>query len=276
MIEALLVGLCGLLLGSFLNVCVHRMPRDLSVVRPRSYCPACEAPIAWYDNIPVLSYVLLHARCRKCGARISFRYPLVELLTGGLFFLYVYGLGMTGEALKYCLFSFLLVGLIFSDIEERILPDEFTLGGWLAGLGLAWFVPLESDLVGLVLNLAGADWPPRAMSLAEAVVGSMIPALGLWMCGALYEAIRHREGLGFGDVKMVGCLGAFLGLRPTLLIFFLGSMAGAVLGLVFILLRRKDVATFELPFGSFLGGAALLVAAGMSGMARAVFGWPAL
>lgn len=276
MIEALLAALAGLLSGSFLNVCVYRMPRDLSVVRPRSHCPACEAPIAWYDNIPVLSYVLLHARCRKCGARIPFRYPLVELLTGGLFFLYVYGLGLTGEALKYCLFSALMVGLVFSDIEERILPDEFTLGGWLAGAALAWFVPLEGDIVGLVLNLAGADWPPRALSLAEAVVGSIVPALALWMCGALYEAIRHREGLGFGDVKMVGCLGAFLGLRSTLLVFFLGSLAGAVLGLVFILLRRKDVATFELPFGSFLGAAALLVAAVMSGMAREVFGWPNL
>jgi leader peptidase (prepilin peptidase)/N-methyltransferase len=276
MMEALVAALAGLLLGSFLNVCVYRMPRDLSVVRPRSYCPVCEAPIAWYDNIPVLSYVRLRARCRKCGARIPFRYPLVELLTGSLFFLYVYGLGLTGEALKYCLFSALMVGLIFSDLEERILPDEFTLGGWLAGLAVAWLVPLESDIVGLVLHLAGADWPPRALSLAEAVVGSIVPALALWMCGALYEAIRHREGLGFGDVKMVGCLGAFLGLRATLMVFFLGSLAGAVLGLVFILLRRKDVATFELPFGSFLGAAALLVAAVMSGMAEAVFGWPAL
>ncbi len=276
MIEALLAALAGLLIGSFLNVCVYRMPRDLSVVRPRSHCPACEAPIAWYDNIPVLSYVLLHARCRQCGARIPFRYPLVELLTGALFFLYVDGLGLTGEALKYCLFSALMVGLVFSDIEARILPDEFTLGGWLAGAALAWLVPLEGDIVGLVLKLAGADWPPRALSLAEAVVGSIVPALALWMCGALYEAIRHREGLGFGDVKMVGCLGAFLGLRSTLLVFFLGSLAGAVLGLVFILLRRKDVATFELPFGSFLGAAALLVAAVMSGMAQEVFGWPNL
>lgn len=276
MMEALLAGLCGLLLGSFLNVCVHRMPRDLSIVRPRSFCPACEVPIAWYDNIPVLSYALLRARCRKCGARIPVRYPLVELLTGGLFFLFVLGLGPTGEAFKFCLFSALMVGLIFSDIEERILPDEFTLGGWLAGLGLAWLIPLEGDLAGLLLHLAGVDWPPRAVSLTEAAVGSLVPALALWVCGALYEAIRHREGLGFGDVKMVGCLGAFLGLRSALLIFFLGSMAGAVLGLIFILLRRKDVATFELPFGSFLGAAALLVAAVMSGMTGAVFGWPAL
>ena len=114
MIEALLAVLFGLLIGSFLNVCIHRWPRDLSVVRPRSHCPKCEKMIAWYDNVPVLSYVLLRGRCRHCGERISWRYPVVELMTGALFFNFVYGArGVTPAAMKMCVFSALLVGLLF-------------------------------------------------------------------------------------------------------------------------------------------------------------------
>ncbi|HXM44201.1 MAG TPA: prepilin peptidase, partial [Bryobacteraceae bacterium] len=128
-VEASLALLFGLVIGSFLNVCVYRLPQDLSVVRPRSYCPACSYPIAWYDNIPLLSYALLRGRCRHCKAPISVRYPVVELMTGGLFFVFVWRLGAGVPAVKFCLLSALLVGLTFSDLEARILPDEFTLGG---------------------------------------------------------------------------------------------------------------------------------------------------
>src|SRR5271154_237031 len=124
MLEAALAGIFGLLIGSFLNVCIYRFPRDLSVVRPRSFCPECEKPIAWYDNIPLLSYALLKGRCRNCGKPILARYPIVEALTGVLFFSFVGTFGLTLAASKFCLLSALLVGMIFADLEERILPDE--------------------------------------------------------------------------------------------------------------------------------------------------------
>jgi len=133
--------LFGLLIGSFLNVCIYRWPRDLSVVRPRSYCPACEAPIAWYDNVPLVSYAILGGRCRHCGARISLRYPLVEALTGGLFFLLVYRYGLTLFTGKMCVFTAMMVALLFTDLEARILPDEFTVWGTVVGLLFALRAP---------------------------------------------------------------------------------------------------------------------------------------
>src|SRR5947209_7084058 len=141
MIEILLAILAGLLIGSFLNVCIFRLPRDLSVVRPRSFCPACEHPIAWFDNIPLVSFILVRGRCRYCQNRISIRYPGVELLTGILFFLAVFTLGPTATAAKLCAFCAIMIELIFSDFEERILPDEFTLGGTALGLIFAGLIP---------------------------------------------------------------------------------------------------------------------------------------
>src|SRR4029077_9090137 len=127
MIEAALAFLFGLLIGSFLNVCIYRLPRDLSVVRPRSHCPYCEHMIAGYDNIPLFSFLILRGKCRHCGAKIPWRYPLVELCTGVLFALVVAALGLTLPALKYCIYGAILIDLIATDLEERILPDEFTL-----------------------------------------------------------------------------------------------------------------------------------------------------
>lgn len=260
MIEAALAFLFGLLIGSFLNVCIHRLPRDLSVVRPRSHCPACERQIAWYDNVPLVSYILLRARCRHCGTRIAWRYPAVELLTGALFAAAVWHLGATPAAAKLCLFAALQVGLIFSDLEELILPDEFTLGGLAAGLALALVIPLENSAAGALFWLAGIEAGPRALSLAEAALGAAVPAGFLWFGGWLFEKVRHKEGLGFGDVKLVAMIGAFLGLRGALLTILAGSVLGSVVGLLYIKLTGKDAATYQLPFGTFLGIAAILVA----------------
>jgi leader peptidase (prepilin peptidase)/N-methyltransferase len=151
MLESVVAIIAGLLIGSFLNVCIYRMPRDLSVVRPRSFCPACERPIAWYDNIPVLSYFILRGRCRHCQARIPVRYLIVEMLTAVLFFVIVAALGATAVAAKLCLLVALLVGLTFADLEERILPDEFTLGGTAVGLVLAWFIPVDDVIAHALL-----------------------------------------------------------------------------------------------------------------------------
>ncbi len=286
MLEALLAFLAGLLIGSFLNVCVYRLPRDLSVVRPRSHCPACEKQIAWYDNIPLLSYALLGGRCRNCGQPIPVRYPLVELATGVGFAVCVGALGWSLAALKYSLFSAILIALIATDIEERILPDEFTLGGTLAGLVLAWFVPLD---IGIGVFLVPYRWGRPWLSLADAAIAAGVTSGSIWLIGWLYQKVRHREGMGFGDVKMIAMIGAFLGLSVTLLTLVAASLLGSILGVPYaffakrklarrlaVRIRRQQtersvfgpnlravmvVATrYQLPFGSFLGLAALVLA----------------
>jgi leader peptidase (prepilin peptidase)/N-methyltransferase len=257
MLIAALAGLFGLLIGSFLNVCIFRWPRDLSVVQPRSFCPECEKQIASYDNIPLLSYLLLKGRCRYCNARIPARYPIVEALTGALFFSFVATLGPTIVALKFCLLSALVIGMVFSDLEERILPDEFTLGGVVAGLALSLVIPVEDGTAAFFL---GKSLHGSALSLAESAFGAAVPSGFLWLTGEIFFRLRHKEGLGFGDVKMLAAIGAFLGLRGALLTMVAGSLMGSVLGLVFILITKKDSSSYELPFGSFLGAAAIGVA----------------
>lgn len=259
MLEAAVALLFGLLIGSFLNVCIYRMPRDLSVVRPRSYCVACEHPIAWYDNVPLVSYLLLGGRCRHCRARISARYPVVEALTGILFFAYVLRMGATPAAFKTCLLGAMLVALVFSDLEERILPNEFTLGGAVAGVVLSLFVPVQDITAHAVLWLLSIDAGPRWQSLAESLLGALLPAFFLWVGGFLYEKIRHREGMGLGDVKMMLMIGAFLGLRGSLLTLIFGSVVGSLIGLAYIKITRKEMSTYELPFGTFLGFGAIAV-----------------
>jgi len=257
MLEPVLAFLFGLLIGSFLNVCIYRMPRDLSVARPRSFCPVCERPIAWYDNIPLLSYVLLAGKCRHCRAAISLRYPAVELLTGLLLFSAVRTHGIGLPAAKLSVFGAILVALVFSDFEERILPDEFTLGGLALGVLSAVLVPLPPGLVYLILPVhLDARW----LSLGECLLGALLSGGSMWLVGKLYHKMRHREGLGFGDVKMVAMMGAFLGVQNTLLVLILGSLGGSLIGLAYIFLAKKDAATYQLPFGSFLGAAAILVA----------------
>lgn len=260
MIEIQIGGaiLAGLLIGSFLNVCIFRLPRDLSVVRPaRSFCPSCEKTIAWYDNIPVVSYILLGGRCRHCKTRISLRYPIVELATAAAFGLCVAALGWSLAALKYSIFSAIMITLIATDIEERILPDEFTLGGTVIGLVLSVFVPLELGLAAVILPLTVKM---RWRSVAEAVIGAGGASGVIWLIGWAFEKIRHREGLGLGDVKMIAMIGAFLGLSQTIFVLFVASVFGSVVGLIYIFATRKKASEYHLPFGSFIGAAALAVA----------------
>jgi len=248
-------ALFGLLIGSFLNVCIYRMPRDLSVVAPRSRCPNCDHPVSWYDNIPLVSYLLLRGRCRHCRWRIPWRYPLVELLTAAMFWLACTRWGPTPEAGKWIVFGSIMLVLVFADMETRILPDQFTIGGFWAGLALATIVPHE---VGFFSMLSGIG-PPLG-SIGEALFAAGFASGSIWIVGVLYRRIRQREGLGFGDVKMLAAMGVFLGLSKTLMALILGSVAGSVLGLVYIYLTRKDASTYQLPFGTFLGAAAIAVA----------------
>lgn len=262
MTEALPALLFGLLIGSFLNVCIHRWPRGRSVVRPRSHCVRCRKTISWYDNIPVVSYLVLRGRCRYCRASISPRYPAVELVTGLLFFYFVRKLGITPAAAKLCVFSAILVALAFCDLEKRLLPDEFTLGGLAVGIGFAWFVPVDAgpdniaDMLfwWLHLNVNG-----RLLSLSEALLAAFLLAGILWGAGEIYYRLRGREGLGFGDVKLVAMIGSFLGFVPALAAMAWGGLAGAVIGLAYIRATHQDPATFELPYGTFLSLATLVV-----------------
>ena len=260
MTESIIAAVFGLLIGSFLNVCIHRWPRNRSVVKPRSHCVRCRKTIAWYDNIPLLSYAILGGKCRYCGARISWRYPLVELLTSLAFFYFVGTLGPTVTALKMCVFAAALIALIFSDLEKRILPDEFTIGGLVLGLLFSIFVPVPDITAQALFWLAGAELSGRLQWVAESAVGAFLPAFFLWGGGWLYYLVRHREGLGFGDVKLIAMVGSFLGLRGALLTLILGSVSGSVIGYSYIRLTGKDPANYELPFGTFLGFAALAAA----------------
>jgi leader peptidase (prepilin peptidase)/N-methyltransferase len=267
--ESIPALLFGLLIGSFLNVCIHRWPRGRSVVRPRSHCVRCRKTIPWYDNIPLFSYLALGGRCRFCGRRISLRYPAVELITGLLFFYFVWTLGPTPAALKMCVFSAILVALIFTDLEKRLLPDQLTLGGALAGLAFALFVPVPDFTAQAILWLFGAEVAGRARWLAESAFGALLPSGFLWLGGWIYEKVRHREGLGLGDVKLIAMVGAFLGLRNALLALVIGSVTGSVLGYGYIKATRQDPSTYPLPFGAFLGAAAL--AAAIAG--QRILGW---
>lgn len=252
--------LFGLVIGSFLNVCIRRLPHGHSIVRPGSHCPACGAAISFYDNIPLLSYVLLRGGCRKCGARISPLYPAVEL-AAGLLFLLGYGLyGLSWLLVKNLLFFSLLLVLIFTDLLERTLPDAITLGGAVAGAAVSFLAPPGDGTARWLSDRLFAFPPPAAViHLADAFLGAGIGAGALWVVATAYARLRGREGLGFGDVKMMLLIGTFLGIQRTFLTILAGSLLGSVVGILFIRLARKDFRNYELPFGSFLGLAAMLV-----------------
>lgn len=250
----------GLIIGSFLNVCIVRIPVRKSIVLPSSACPKCGAKIRPYDNIPVLSWLLLRGRCRGCKAPISPMYPVVELLTALLFWGCYRGFGLTVDALKWAAFSAIIVVLVFTDLRERILPDVVNYTGVAIGLALAPFInPSDGTAGWLASHAFGWSLSPAALSFADALFGAAIGSGILWLVSELYFRIRGCEGMGMGDVKMMLMLGAFLGIKRTVLTIFAGSLLGSILGIGFILSRRKD-SSYELPFGTFLGMAALLVA----------------
>ncbi len=247
--------LFGLLLGSFFNVCIYRIPRDLSVVTPRSFCPECGQQLTWLQNIPLISYLLLRGRCRWCGKAIGLRYPLVELSTAMLFLCTVMQFGLTPLSLKWMLLESLLIVLLWTDLEERILPDEVTLGGSVLALILALIVPVPSSLGVLILPESALRW----QSLLNACLGALLLALPIWLIGAGYGRLRRREALGLGDVKLLAMLGLFLGPENGLLALLIGAVAGSVIGLAVLLWTKQDFRSFEMPFGSFLCAGALLV-----------------
>src|SRR6202046_359929 len=256
---AIFVFLFGLIIGSFLNVCILRIPGGKSIVLPASACPKCAAPIHPYDNIPVISYLILGGKCRACKTRISPMYPLVELLTGLLFLACYLVFGLTIDALKWAVFSAIMIVLVFTDLRDRVLPDVVNYTGLALGLALSFFTkPTDGTALWLANHLF--DFPPPApvLSFADAIFGAALGSSLLWIVSEAYFRLRGREGMGLGDVKMMMMAGAFLGTKRTLLTILAGSLLGSILGVAVILARRKE-ADYELPFGTFLGMAALLV-----------------
>ncbi len=245
----------GLLIGSFLNVCIYRIPRDLSVVSPRSFCPGCERPISWFDNIPLLSYALLQGRCRSCHEAIPIRYAMVELLTAVAFGAVAYRYGLTASGCKWGLFESLLIVLFWTDVETWLLPDEFTLGGTAAAFLLALPVSVRGPIGEYVLgNLA-----PLWQSLLNAAAGGLLLAGPLWLTANVYGRLRKVDALGLGDVKLIMMIGSFLGLGLGLMALGLGAISGTLVGVPLALAARKSLSQFEVPFGAFLCSAAALL-----------------
>ena len=256
---AFIIFVFGLIIGSFLNVCILRIPVAESVVLPPSHCPSCGMPIKPYDNIPVVSWLVLAGRCRKCKARISAMYPMVELGTGLLFLACYFVFGIKAEALKWAIFAALLIVLTITDLRERILPDKVNFVGFGLGLLLSLFTrPVDGTALWLANHLFAYPPPEAALSFADALIGAGVASGLLWLVAEGYFRARGREGMGLGDVKMMAMAGAFLGLQRALLTILLGSLLGSLIGIAVIAIGRKG-RDFELPFGTFLGAGAMLV-----------------
>jgi leader peptidase (prepilin peptidase)/N-methyltransferase len=229
--------LAGAAVGSFLNVCILRIPEGLSIVSPSSRCPHCSRPIRFYDNLPVVSYFLLGGKCRDCGGRISARYPLVELLTALAAWLLFRKYGLSPAYGAVFLFSCVLIVITFIDLDHQIIPHVITLTG----------IPVFSLLAVLYMGL----------SFVDSFLGIMIGAGTLYFVAVYYEALRKREGMGGGDVNLFAMLGAFLGWKSLLFVLLGSSLLGAIVGLAFILFKGKDM-KYAVPFGPFLCMAAVL------------------
>ena len=277
----------GLAFGSFLNVCIYRLPLGISVITPRSACPRCKQGIAFYDNMPVLSWLILRGRCRNCKTRISPRYLAIELLTGALFLACYWYFGLTLSTLKYCSFAFLLLGLIFTDAETKLLPDKLTLPGLALGAVFSLIVPvndLASQFLPGIVNLPfSGDVAARILSLLDSLLGAALGASFIYGAGAIYLRWRGMEGMGFGDVKLMAMVGAFLGMKLTVFTIFTASLGGSLFGLTTVLVvwlkrthrfmrrlanaqaaRRRGwqsaqmvLRFYQMPFGVFLGSMAL-------------------
>ena len=255
----LLVVIFGLVLGSFLNVCIFRLPHGASIVRPGSHCPLCKHPIRWYDNIPVLSYILLRGRCRDCGERISLIYPVVELATAGLFLLAFRLHGWGAEFIRDAVLILTMVVIVFTDLTERRIPYAVTVPGIVIGLVFSWFVRVDSRPLGGLWHLIGIVPEPSAASLAGAVAGAAVGGGLFYLAGEAFYVVRHVQGLGFGDVMLMLVVGTFFGVPLTLLTVLLGSVLAVLVALPFVALDRRRYWRFHWPYGSFLATAAIYV-----------------
>lgn len=274
-----------MVIGSFLNVCITRIPEDVSIVSPGSRCPKCGTSIKFYDNVPVFAWIWLRGKCRACGEPISVMYPVVELATGLLFVAAFLEYGITQATVKWLFFTCLIIVLTITDLRVRLLPDLVTWPGFAAGLAFSAFVPPGGGFgQALGWRLLHQHLQPNVAGLVDAILGAAFGSFLLWGLAAGYKLVRKREGMGLGDVKMMAMVGAFVGLRGTFWTILLGSVLGSVIGLSVVValylggwgrrlaergnrrglgtvngLRWAIASQYQLPLGTFLGIGALAI-----------------
>jgi leader peptidase (prepilin peptidase) / N-methyltransferase len=251
-------GIFGAIIGSFLNVVIHRLPREESIVFPNSKCPSCGAVIAFYDNIPVLSYLILGGKCRGCKKHITARYPAVELLTACVFVAIAWHDGLSWALPFDLIFAAALLALVFIDAEHMILPNAITYPGIVFAIIARLAIPyltgtLHFDDLPSLMTGALATSPIWVISLAGAFLGALIGGGSLWLMGWTWEKLRGVEAMGLGDVKMMFMVGAFLGWRLTILTIFIGVLSGSIIGILLMARQGKRDMQMLLPFGIFLG-----------------------
>ncbi len=227
----------GAVVGSFLNVCICRLPKNESIVFPPSHCPTCDYRIPWYDNVPIISYLILRGRCRSCKARISIQYPLVELVNALLTLFLFMRFGPTFAFLVLFLFCSAMVVVTFIDLEHQIIPDAISLPGIVAGFIFSFFIP--------------------QLGWLNSLIGILVGGGSLWLVASGYELLTKKEGMGGGDIKLLAMMGAFLGWKAIPFIIFVSSLIGSVIGITVMLMRKKD-AKLAIPFGPFLALGAVL------------------
>lgn len=248
----------GAAVGSFLNVVIHRVPNEESIVFPNSACPKCKKPIKPYDNIPVLSWLILRGKCRNCNDSISPRYPAIELLTALLFCLVYWQIGFNPFLPVALIFSAAMISLIFIDAEHMILPDVITFPLLFFALLVRLIYPIVfsgeyfADLQSSPLTLL-QEYPVWLVSLVGAILGGLFGGGSLWLVGELWKKLRGVEAMGFGDVKMMFGVGALLGLKLTFLTIFVGAFTGAVAGILVMAKQKNKDLQAQIPFGIFLG-----------------------
>lgn len=238
----IIISLFSLAIGSFLNVCIFRLPRGKSIVKPRSFCPQCEKTIPWFDNIPVVSFLILKGRCRQCRAAISMRYILVETVTAFIFCLNFFFFGPGLSFFIWCFFSAALIVVSFIDLEFQVIPDIISVSGILFGLTLSFFSPQA-----LFLGFGQGGF-------LNSFLGVLAGGGSVFLLGFVGRLIFKRESMGFGDVKLLSMVGAFLGWKLVLLCFFIAPIFGSMWGLILKIKYKKDI----MPYGPFLSLGALV------------------
>jgi leader peptidase (prepilin peptidase)/N-methyltransferase len=254
------IALFGLCLGSFLNVCISRLPRGESIVLPSSHCPKCNHAIRWYDNIPLVSYLDLRGRCRDCHVRISPIYPSVEALTALVLILTFHAYGLGPEFVKYSLFSMLLIVLVFTDLLDRRIPHSVTIFGICLGVVFSFFIPVDDRPIGWILRRHDIYPDGSILSVAGAAAGALVGGGLFYAVGETFYRLggKQKEYLGFGDVMLMLMVGTFFGMPLTLMTILLGSFGGSVLALAMSAASSR-FRGYAWPYGTFLGIAAICV-----------------